>query len=175
VAQLGFDEFHAEISPEEKAAIVRRLLAEGRRVAMVGDGINDAPALSAASVGISFQHGADLARESADVLILSRELTSLPRAIRLARRTMGRVQGNFRMIAGMNSALIGLGALGLVPPAVSGALHNATTILTSARSLRPYLGRSSQRARARDARSADRVCTSSSAARGPGGSAAPTR
>ncbi len=141
VAQLGFDEFHAEISPEEKAAIVGRLLAEGRRVAMVGDGINDAPALSAASVGISFQHGADLARESADVLILSRELTSLPRAIRLARRTMGRVHGNFRMIAGMNSALIGLGALGLVPPAVSGALHNATTILTSARSLRPYLGR----------------------------------
>jgi P-type E1-E2 ATPase len=139
VAQLGFDEYHAEISPEEKAAIVGRLQGEGRRVAMVGDGINDAPALAAASVGISFQHGADLARESADVLILSQDLTSLPRAIRLARRTMGRVQGNFRAIAGVNSALIGLGALGLVPPAVSGVLHNATTILTSAGSLRPYL------------------------------------
>jgi heavy metal translocating P-type ATPase len=139
VAGLGFDEYHAEISPEDKAAVVRRLAAEGRHVAMVGDGMNDAPALAAASVGISFQHGADLAKGSADVLILRPDLVALPQALELARRAMGRVRSNFRIIAGVNTALIALGAVGLVRPALSGALHNATTIWTSARSLRPYL------------------------------------
>lgn len=124
-------------------------MTRGRRVilAWLTRGVNEHPWRRSRSrerhagrgslVGISFQHGADLARESADVLLLTQDLTSLPRAIRPARRTMGRVQGNFRAIAGVSSALIGLGALGVVPPSVSGALHNATTILTSARSLRP--------------------------------------
>ena len=138
VARLGFDAYHAEATPEEKAEIVERLTREGRRVAMVGDGLNDAPALSKASVGVSFQHGADLARESADVLVLREDLSALPDAIRLARRTMERVRKNFRTIVGMNSALIALSAVGVLSPALSGALHNATTIATSARSLRRY-------------------------------------
>jgi P-type E1-E2 ATPase len=106
----------------------------------VGDGMNDAPALSRASVGISFQHGAELARESADVLLLRDELSAVPDAIKLARLTMERVRANYRAIVGVNTTLLALGALGAISPAVSGLLHNATTIATSARSLRPYAG-----------------------------------
>jgi Cu2+-exporting ATPase len=139
VARLGFDEVHAEVTPEQKAAVVERLQGDGRRVVVVGDGINDAPALSKATVGVSFQHGADLAKESADVLVLRPELECLPQAIRLARRTMDRVSASFRTIVGVNSALIALSALGVIVPAASGALHNATTIATSAASLRRYV------------------------------------
>lgn len=138
VAGLGFDRFHAEVSPEQKAEIVAGLEREGRRVAMVGDGVNDAPALSAATVGISFQHGAELARESADVVMMRPDLTSLPWAIRLARQAMGRVRSSFRLIAGVNSGLMAAGALGALQPALSGALHNATTVVASMRSLRRY-------------------------------------
>lgn len=140
VARLGFDEVHAEVTPEQKAAVVERLQGAGRRVAMVGDGMNDAPALSKASVGVSFQHGSDLARESADVLVLRPELECLPQTILLAQRTMQRVAGNFRAIVGVNTALLALSAIGVIPPALSGALHNATTVATSARSLRRYVG-----------------------------------
>ncbi|MBI3185481.1 MAG: heavy metal translocating P-type ATPase [Myxococcales bacterium] len=139
VAKAGFDEVHAEVSPEDKAEVVRELKRRGCRVAMVGDGINDAPALSVADVGISFQHGADLARETADVLILRPDLRCLPHAVRLARLAKARVEQNFRYIVSINSVLIASAFLGGTPPALSALLHNLTTVYTSLRSLRPYL------------------------------------
>jgi P-type E1-E2 ATPase len=139
VARLGFTEYHAEVSPEEKAALVQNLKDEGRRVAMVGDGINDAPALANADVGISFEHGTDLARETADVLILQPDLRALPLAIRLSRLAAARVQTNFTHLVTVNSSLIGAALLGTTLPAVSARAHNLTTVFASVRSLRPYL------------------------------------
>ncbi len=139
LAGLGFDEWHAEMSPEEKAAAVRRLRAQGRRVAMVGDGMNDAPALSTADVGISFQHGTDIARETADVLILNPDLGALVDAVRLSRLTMERVGRNFRQVVGVNSALLAAAALGRSSPSGSALAHNLATLGTSVASLRPYL------------------------------------
>jgi Cu+-exporting ATPase len=138
-AQVGIDEVIAEVLPQDKVDTVKRLQAEGKVVAMVGDGVNDAAALSAAHVGVSFQHGADLAKEVADVLILREDLRLLPWAIRLARRAMSRVDSNFKLIGGVNTSLIALGLVGLVPPALSAVLHNGATVLTSLRSLRPYM------------------------------------
>lgn len=141
LAGLGFDEWRAEASPEEKAAVVRRLRREGRKVVMIGDGMNDAPALSAADVGVSFQHGTDIARETADVLILNPSLSALADAVRLARLTMERVDRNFRQVVGVNSALIVGAALGRSSPSGSALAHNLTTLGTSVASLRPYLPR----------------------------------
>lgn len=138
VAQVGVDRWHAEVTPEEKAALVRQLRQSGAKVAMLGDGMNDAPALAEANVGISFQHGADIARETADVVLLGSELLSLAGAMSLARAAMARVGFNFRCVVGLNSAFIAAGAMGLLPPATSAVLHNATTVLTSLGSLRPY-------------------------------------
>ncbi len=137
-ASVGLDAWHAEVSPEDKAALVRRLRLEGAKVAMLGDGMNDAPALAEANVGISFQHGADIARETADVVLLGSELGALPAAMSLARAAMERVAFNFQAVVGLNSAFIAAGAMGLLPPAESALLHNATTVVTSLGSLRPY-------------------------------------
>lgn len=138
VARVGVDRWHAEVTPEEKAAVVRKLRQGGAKVAMLGDGMNDAPALAEANVGISFQHGADVARETADVVLLGSELTALAAAMSLARAAMDRVAFNFRCVVGLNSAFIAGGAIGLLPPATSAVLHNATTVVTSLGSLRPY-------------------------------------
>lgn len=139
LAGMGFDEWRAEMSPEQKADVVRRLRASGRKVAMIGDGMNDAPALAAADVGISFQHGTDIARETADVLILNPSLSALTDAVLLARATMERVRGNFRQVVGVNSALIIGAALGRASPSGSALAHNLATLGTSIASLRPYL------------------------------------
>ncbi len=136
--RLGIEEFYAQALPEKKAGIIKDLKSKGYVVAMVGDGINDSPALSCADVGISMKHGADIAREACDVLLLDKELEGIVEARKIAQDAMFRIKQNFRYIIGINSALIGLGILGMITPVTSALVHNATTILVSANSLKPY-------------------------------------
>lgn len=139
VAQrLGIEEFYAQALPERKAGIIKDLKSKGYVVAMVGDGINDSPALSCADVGISMKHGADIAREACDILLLDKGLEGIVDARWIAQDAMFRIKQNFRYIIGINSALIGLGILGMITPVTSALIHNATTILVSANSLKPY-------------------------------------
>ena len=129
--ELGIDDFRAEVLPEDKAEYSRSEQAAGRTVLMVGDGINDTPALSLADVGIAVGSGAVIAREVADVTIAAEDLHELVWLKRLSDALMGRIHRNYRFVMGFNGALILLGALGLLPPAVSALLHNASTLLLS--------------------------------------------
>src|SRR5205085_2246223 len=101
--QLGIDQFFAETLPAQKADIIRQLQAEGRTVAMVGDGINDSPALAYADVGIAMKNGADVAHASADIVLLQDDLWKVVSAIEISRRALGLVRENFGIIAGMNT------------------------------------------------------------------------
>ncbi|MDR1238913.1 MAG: heavy metal translocating P-type ATPase [Treponema sp.] len=137
--ELGLTEYYAEVLPREKSDLVRRFRAEGRRVVMVGDGINDSPALAAADAGIAMINGCDLAREVADVVLLSPDLRSLTRIVRLGKGLIARISDNYRKILVANSALLALSLGGIITPAASALLHNASTFLLSAASTRPYL------------------------------------
>ena len=134
-AQLGVDDFRAEVLPEDKAAYIRAEQAAGRTVLMIGDGINDTPALSLADVGIAVGSGAVIAREVADVTIAAEDLRELVWLKTLSDALMRRIHGNYRFVMGFNGALIVLGALGILPPATSALLHNASTLLLSMKSL----------------------------------------
>ncbi len=136
--RLGIKECHAQALPERKTEIIKDLKDKGYVVAMVGDGINDSPAISYADVGISLKHGADIAKEACDILLLDRGLEGIIEAREIAQDAIFRIKKNFRYIIGINSALMGLGILGIITPATSAFMHNATTILVSANSLRPY-------------------------------------
>lgn len=136
--RLRIEEYYAQVFPEKKTEIIKRLKSEGYVVAMVGDGINDSPALSHADVGISMKHGADIAKEACDVLLLEGRLEGITEARRIAQYAMLRVKKNFVYIMGINTAMIGLGLLGLITPAISALMHNGTTVLVSLNSLRPY-------------------------------------
>ena len=138
-AQLGVDEYRAEVLPEDKAAFVEAERAAGRTVIMIGDGINDAPALSAASAGIAISDGAAIAREIADITIAADDLHELVLLRRLAQALMERVQCNYRFVMGFNGSLIALGVLGVLPPATSALLHNLSTLCISLRSMTPLL------------------------------------
>ena len=129
--ELGLDDFHAEVLPEDKARYIRAEQAQGRTVVMIGDGINDAPALSLADVGIAIGSGATIAREVADITIAAGDLRELVLLRRLSEKLMGRIGRNYRFVMGFNGALIALGALGLLPPAASALLHNGSTLLLS--------------------------------------------
>lgn len=135
--QLAIREYVAEVFPERKTELVERLKTEGSVVTMVGDGINDSPALSRADVGISMKHGADIAKEVCDVLLLSGDLTDIIHARNISKQAMTLIQQNFRYIVGINSTLIGLGLLGGITPALSALIHNSTTLLVTLNSLRP--------------------------------------
>ena len=134
-AQVGVDEYRAEVLPEDKAAFVEAERAKGRTVIMLGDGINDSPALSAASVGIAVSGGAAIAREIADVTIAAEDLRELVRLRELAMALMRRIDANYRFVIGFNGALIGLGAAGVLAPAASAMLHNLSTLAVSLRSM----------------------------------------
>ena len=134
-AALGVDDYRAEVLPEDKAAYIRAEQAAGRTVLMIGDGINDAPALSLADVGIAVGSGAVIAREVADVTIAAEDLRELVWLKTLSDALMRRIHGNYRFVMGFNGALILLGALGVLPPAASALLHNASTLLLSMHSL----------------------------------------
>lgn len=133
--QIGVDDYRAGVLPEEKAAYIERLKAEGHKVVMVGDGINDSPALSTAHVGIAMSDGAQITREIADIAISSENLESLLTLRILSNRLMKRVGRNYRFVVGFNSGLIGLGLAGMITPATSALLHNTSTIGISLNSM----------------------------------------
>ena len=133
--QVGVDRFFAEVLPEDKAAFVQKAKSEGHTVVMIGDGINDSPALSAADVGIAINSGAAIAREIADVTIKADSLEELVILKTIANSLQRRVSANYRFVLTFNSALIALGALGILQPASSAMLHNLSTIGISLKSM----------------------------------------
>lgn len=130
-ATLELDRFYAEVLPEEKAQFVKAAKAEGHRVVMVGDGINDSPALSEADAGIAIAEGADIAREIADITISARDLHQLIVLKELSNLLMKRVNFNYDFVVSFNAALIALGVAGILPPATTALLHNGSTIALS--------------------------------------------
>ena len=138
-AKVGVDEYHYELLPEDKADFIRREHEAGRKVIMVGDGINDTPALSEADVGVAINSGASIAKQIADITISADDLSGLVYTKRLSDALMKRIDGNYRFIVGFNGALIVLGVLGILPPASSALLHNGSTILTGLKSMTPLL------------------------------------
>ncbi len=136
---LGITEFHAGILPVDKAHIVQSLQEEGAKVIMVGDGVNDAPALSMASVGVSLRDGTDLAKEVADVVLLESNLHSLLIARKLSQGAMRRIKGNFVANLSLNSIFLGLSLLNIITPNLSAILHNVTTVGVTLNSTRPHL------------------------------------
>ena len=134
-ATLELDRFYAEVLPEEKAQFVKAAKAEGHRVVMVGDGINDSPALSEADAGIAIAEGADIAREIADITISARDLHQLIVLKELSNLLMKRVNFNYDFVVSFNAALIALGVVGILPPATTALLHNGSTIALSLHSM----------------------------------------
>ena len=134
-AQVGVDEYRSEVLPEDKANFVEAERKAGHTVIMLGDGINDSPALSAADVGIAVNSGAAIAREIADVTIAADDLFELVNLRRLSDALMKRIHSNYRFVIGFNGGLIGLGAVGILQPATSALLHNASTLGVSLRSM----------------------------------------
>ena len=139
-ARLGIDEYRAQVLPTDKADVVRELQAAGHTVAMLGDGINDSPGLSAADVGVTLSDGADLAREVADVVLTGGSLENLLTAIDLGKSTMRRIHSNFGVTVTLNTVFLVSGLSGLLQPGLSAVLHNLTTVGVSLNAMRPLLG-----------------------------------
>lgn len=134
-AKLNLDEFYAEVLPEDKARFVREQREAGRKVIMIGDGVNDTPALSEADVGIAIADGAAIAREIADITIASDDLKELVTFRKLSAGLMNRIHNNYKFILTFNTALIGLGVAGILPPAASAVLHNGSTLIAGLKSM----------------------------------------
>ena len=138
-ARLDIKEYYCQVLPEGKAQIIERMVKSGRKVLMVGDGINYSPALTAANVGVSLSEAADLAREVAAVVLLENNLKHLPLAIKLGKRTLSRIHQNFRASVGLNTAFLAGGLAGVLPAAVGAVLHNVTTVGVTLNAARAYL------------------------------------
>lgn len=136
---VGVDEYYSEVLPEDKAAFVEKEKAAGRRVIMIGDGINDSPALSAADVGIAISDGAEIAREIADISIAADNLESILTLRKLSEALMKRIHRKYSRIVSFNSLLIFLGVLGVIPPTTSALLHNSSTLLIGLESMKNLL------------------------------------
>lgn len=136
---LPLDEYYSEVLPEDKSNFVEEEKKKGRKVIMIGDGVNDSPALSAADVGIAISDGAELAREIADITVGADDLYELITLKKLSNAMMHRIKKNYRNIVGFNSSLIGLGVLGVIPPTTSALFHNASTLMISLNSMKDYL------------------------------------
>ena len=134
-ASAGIDEFYAEVLPEDKAGYIEKAKAEGRRVIMVGDGINDSPALSSSDAGIAISEGAEIARQIADITISSENLESIVVLRQLSTLLMKRIRFNYRTIVGFNTLLIAMGVAGIMSPATSAMLHNGSTIALGLKSM----------------------------------------
>jgi len=133
--KLGLDEYYSEVLPEDKAKYIRIEKDKGRKVVMIGDGINDSLALSTADIGIAISDGAEIAREVADVTIAAEDLNEIVVLKLLSNALMKRIKGNYRSIVGFNAGLIGLGIMGVIPPATSALLHNSSTLLFTLKSM----------------------------------------
>ena len=133
--KLGIDEYYAEVMPEDKAMFIEKMQTDGNSVIMVGDGINDSPALSKADVGIAISSGAAIAREIADITVSSDDLNSLVTLKEISNLLMARIRSNYRSIMSFNTALIALGVVGIIPPTTSAFLHNASTLAFTLKSM----------------------------------------
>ena len=137
--RVGVDEYYSEVLPEDKAAFVEKEKEAGRKVIMIGDGINDSPALSAADVGIAISNGAEIAREIADITVGADDLGQIVTLRRLSNKLMKRIQSNYRFIVGFNSGLIVLGVTGVIQPTTSALLHNTSTLAIGLKSMKNLL------------------------------------
>ncbi len=137
--RVGVDEYYSEVLPEDKANFIQKEREIGAKTIMVGDGINDSPALSAANVGIAISDGAELAREIADITIGADNLYELVTLKKLSNRLMKRIDSNYRSIVGINAGLIGAGVLGFIPPTTSAMFHNASTLGITLNSMKNLL------------------------------------
>ena len=137
--RVGVDEYYSEVLPEDKAKFVEKEKAEGRKVVMLGDGINDSPALSAADAGIAVSEGAEIAREVADITIGIDDLYSLLALKNISDGLMKRIRGNYRTIVGFNTGLIILGVAGILQPTTSALLHNTSTLFIGMKSMKNLL------------------------------------
>ncbi len=133
--QAGITEYYAEVLPEDKAGYIEKAKEDGRKVIMVGDGINDSPALSASDAGIAISDGAEIARQIADITVSSSNLESIVTLREISTLLMKRIRFNYRTIVGFNTALIALGVAGILPPATSAMLHNSSTVLLGLKSM----------------------------------------
>lgn len=133
--ELGLDDFHAGLLPQDKADILQHLAAQGARIAFVGDGVNDAPALSGAHVGISMHNGADVARLASDVALLEDDIARVADAKALALATRRLIDSNFKLTVGLNTTILTAAAFGWLSPVAASALHNGTTIAILLRAL----------------------------------------
>lgn len=137
--RVGVDEYYSEVLPEDKARFVEKEKEAGKKVIMIGDGINDSPALSAADAGIAISDGAEIAREIADITIAADDLRVIVTLKKLANAMMKRIQCNYRGIVGINSGLIALGVGGVIQPTTSALLHNTSTLAISLKSMQDLL------------------------------------
>lgn len=138
-ARVGVDKYYSEVLPEDKAKFVEEAKAQGRKVLMVGDGINDSPALSAADVGIAISDGAELAREIADITIGADDLSVMVTLKEISNGLMDKIHKNYRCIVGINGSLIALGVTGVIQPTMSALLHNTSTLLIGMDSMKSVL------------------------------------
>ena len=138
-ARVGVDKYYSEVLPEDKAKFVEEAKAQGRKVLMVGDGINDSPALSAADVGIAISDGAELAREIADITIGADDLSVMVTLKEISNGLMDKIHKNYRRIVGINGSLIALGVTGVIQPTMSALLHNTSTLLIGMDSMKYVL------------------------------------
>ena len=137
--RVGVDKYFAEVLPEDKAAFVEKEKSMVRKVVMIGDGINDSPALSASDAGIAVSEGAQLAREIADITISSENLYQLLALRQISQGLMQRIKRNYRMVIGINTGLILLGVAGLIMPTTSALMHNMSTLAISMASMKNLL------------------------------------
>lgn len=138
-ARVGVDEYYSEVLPEDKARFVEQEKAAGRKVIMIGDGINDSPALSAADAGIAISDGAEIAREIADITISAEDLNQVVVLKNISDALMARIRSNYRKIVVINTGLIGLGVCGIIAPTTSALIHNTSTIAISLSSMKKLL------------------------------------
>jgi heavy metal translocating P-type ATPase len=137
--KLGISKYYAQVLPEDKHGYIEMLKADGTKVIMVGDGINDAPALAEANVSVAMSDASDIARETADITLRSSDLTELANLRKLSEKLMKRINSNYKFIVGFNSALLISGLVGILTPSMSAFLHNASTMLICAKSMKPLM------------------------------------
>jgi hypothetical protein len=145
---LGITEYRSQVLPEDKSRIVEELKAEGKTVIMVGDGINDSPALAAADVSVSMKHSSDIAREVADISLLSDDLYDLVTLRKLSVGMLDKINTNYRNIVAVNGSLLVLGVLGVIPPSTSSMIHNLSTMIFGVLSTKSVLNNSDIEAKA---------------------------